>query len=55
MGLFDKLREAVDTVKDSVLSTDDSTEKRYYGVILVLLSTDDRITKENIKTYYKVK
>lgn len=51
MGLFDKIREVV----DSVLGSGNSPQKRYYDIVLNLLSTVKCLTKENIKTYFKVK
>ena len=51
MGLFDKLKNTVNIVKDSVLSVEDPTVKRYYDVILVLLSHVEYLSKENIKRY----
>lgn len=42
MGIFDKFRGA-----------SDSTKNRYYDVILVLLSTVDRLKKEHIQLFFK--
>lgn len=60
MGLFDKMREIVNsTLGEGALvsksSADDPVVKRYYGVILVLLSTVGRLTKEHIKLYFRVR
>ena len=51
MGFLDKLKDSV----NAILNVDDATVKRYYGVILVMLSNVKCLTKENIKSYFKKK
>lgn len=53
MGIFDKFRGALDTAKNSVLSADKSPTNRYYGVILVLLSTVKTLKKEHIQLFFR--
>lgn len=59
MGLFDKLRDKVNgflkTGEVTVVEKDDPMTTKYYEGILSLLSTVNRLTKENIKIFYKVK
>lgn len=54
MGLFDKLRDTVNSAVDTVQGVDHSKTQRYYDIIFTLLSIVDRLTKESIQTYFKV-
>ena len=55
MGLFDKFREVVDSVKSSVLREDRSPSNRYYDIVLNLFTSVRRLNKDHIKTFFKVK